>query len=209
MIPRPVAHYLVHFESVTNTSSGSEPPSSDSCGDLGEEPPGCDPEVAIRSAREEGFAEGIVAAGTEWEGKLAQEGQAFELRLACERENWALEESAALCEKVQAAFAELESNIAACVARILKPFIIETTRAKIVGQLADTIGVLLRGQEHPIVRIAGPKDLLTALQERLSPLSAAFEYTFNESVDVRIAAGETVIESQLAEFAARIESNGE
>lgn len=208
MIPRPVAYYLVHFESVPNASSGSETPSSDSCGELWEEPPCCDPEAAIRAAREEGFAEGFVAAGREWEGKLTQERQAFELRFARERENWVHEESTVLCKKLQTALAEVESNIAECVARILKPIIIDATRAKIVGQLAGTIGVLLRGQERPIVRIAGPEDLLTALKERLSPLAAAFEYSYNESVDVRIAAGETVIESQLAEFAARIESNG-
>ena len=82
-------------------------------------------------------------------------------------------------------------------------------RAKIVDQLAEAIGVLLREQKGPMLKITGPGDLLTALQDRLSPISAEFDYSFNESVDDRIAADETVIELQLAEFAARIESNRE
>jgi len=209
MIPRPVAHYLVHFESLANLASRSEPPPGDSGADLLEEQKDDDPESALRAAREEGLAEGIAAARREFEVQLAQERQAFELRLAAERENWAHEESEKLAEKIQAAFAEIESNIAECVARILKPIVIDAARGKIVGLLAETIGVFLRGQNCPALAIAGPEDLLTALRERLSPLSAAFDYSFNESVDVRVTAGETLIESQLAAFAARIEANGE
>ena len=209
MIPRPVAHYLVHFESLAHMAFQSEPPPGDSGADLLEEQKDDDPEETLRTAREEGFAEGIAAAGKEREVQLAQERQAFELRLAAERENWAHEESEKLAEKIEAAFGEIESNIAECVARILKPIVIDSARTKIVGLLADAIGVLLRGQNCPALAIAGPEDLLTALRERLSPLSAAFNYSFNESVDVRVTAGETLIESQLAAIAARIEANRE
>jgi hypothetical protein len=209
MIPRPIAHYLAHFESRADAASGSEPPSSDSCGDLFEQQRDSDPEAAVRMAREEAFADGIAAASKEWETKLTQQTQAFELRLAGERENWAQAESEKLCEKVQAAFIEIESNIAECVARILRPLVADAARRTIIDRLVEVIGVLLRGQKSPMLRIAGPEDLLTALQERLSRFSAEFEYSCNESVDVRIAAGETLIESQLAEFAARIGANAD
>jgi hypothetical protein len=209
MMPRPVAHYLVHFESLANMASRSEPSPDDSGAEHFEDEKGADPEAAIRVAREEGFVEGTATAGKEWQAQLAQERQAFEMRLAAERENWAHEESEKLAEKIQAAFAEIESYVAGCVARILKPMVIDAARAKIVGLLTETIGVLLRGQNCPALAIAGPEDLLTALRERLSPLSAAFEYSFNESVDVRVRVGETMIESQLAQFAARLEANGE
>jgi hypothetical protein len=209
MIPRPVAYYLAHFESRADAASGSEPPSSDSRGDVFEQQPDGDPETAIRMAREEAFADGIATANKEWETKLAQQRQAFELRLAGERENWAQAESEKLCEKVQAAFVEIESNIAECVARILRPFVADAVRRTIIDQLAEVIGVLLRGQRSPVLKIAGPEDLLTALQERLSRFSAEFEYSCNESVDVRIASGDTLIESQLAEFAARIGANAD
>ena len=205
---RPAADYLVHFGPQDGVEARNEIPSVDLCGDLLEEQPGDDPEAAFLAARENGFAEGIASANSEWEAKLAQERQAFEMRLATERENWAREEGEKLAEKIQAALAEIESNIAGCVARILKPMIIEATRAKIVGLLAENVGVLLRGQKCPTLAIAGPEDLVTALREKLSPLSAEFEYSLNKSIDVRVNVGETLI-AQLAAFAGRIETHEE
>lgn len=113
-----------------------------------------------------------------------------------------------LCAKIQAAIAAVESNIAGCAARVLKPIIVEAVRAKIVDALADSVGVLLRGQKYPVLSISGPEDLLTALREKLAHLPAAFEYALNETVDVQIAAGETLIESQLSAFAACISAEG-
>jgi hypothetical protein len=130
------------------------------------------------------------------------------MRLAAERENWAREESETLCEKIQAAFVAVESNIAGCVARILRPIVVDTARPKIVDVLSETVGVLMRGQRCPMLSISGPEDLLTALRERLSHFSATFEYALNEAVDVQIIAGETVIESQLSAFAACIDADG-
>ncbi len=209
MIPRPVADYLANFESLANMVFRSVPAPEDTGTDLLEEQKDADPEAALRAAREEGFAGGIAAAAEEREVLVAQERQAFELRLAAERETWAREESEKLAHNVQAAFAEIESNIAECVARILTPIVIDSARAKIVGLLAEAISGLVRGQNCPALTIAGPEDLLTALRDRLSPLSATFDYSFNEAVDVRVTAGQTWIESQLEAFAARLEANGE
>ena len=82
---RPAADYLVHFGPQDGVEARNEIPSVDLCVDLLEEPPGDDPEATFLVARENGFAEGIASANGEWEAKLAQERQAFEMRLATER----------------------------------------------------------------------------------------------------------------------------
>jgi hypothetical protein len=159
MMARPVSHYLAHFGSAEILDPRIEIPSANQIA----EPPGITPaedlEAIVRAAREEGFAQGVALAARQWEEKLTQQSQAFEMRLAAEREIWAREESGTLCEKIHA-FDAVESNIAGCVARILRPIVLDAVRPMIVDVLAETIGVLLRGQKCPLVSISGPEDLL-------------------------------------------------
>jgi len=200
MRARPVAHYLIHFGLPEGPDPKSEISQDGPVIESQAIQPGDSIEAIVLTAREEGFARGVAEAGREWEEKFAHERQAFELRLAGERANWAREESEMLCEKIQAAFAAVESNIAGCVARILKPLVIDAMRAKFIDVLADSIGVLLRGQKSPMLSISGPEDLLTSLRERLSHLPASIEYALSEAVDVQIISGETLIETQLSAF---------
>lgn len=208
MIARPIAHYLVHFGSSKNLDPQIEIPSADQIAESPESPSADDFEAIARAAREEGFAHGMAVANRQWEEKLTHERQAFELRLASERENWAREESQTLCEKIQAAFVAVEANIADCVTRILRPIVIDAVRPKIVDILAETVAVLVRGEKCPMLSISGPEDLLTALRAKLSHLSATFEYALNEAADVQVIAGQTLIESQLSAFAVCIEDDG-
>lgn len=204
---RPVADYLANF---------GQPASEELPAAIAISPPRCPQEevpcevsrAAILAVRQEALAQGLAAASKDCEERLTLERQAFENQLAAERERWTREESEMLCSKMYAAMAETESKIADCVTRILKPFITASARNAVISALAENIAVLVRGQHSPLVSLSGPEDLLNRLRERIA-LSAEFEYHFSDAVDIRVIAGETIIESQLAAFSARLDAPGE
>jgi hypothetical protein len=182
MTLRPVADYLVHFESLVHLEAAGGVKARDeaeldaACLNLPDEVPAEDPLAAIQAARDEGFAQGLSAAHDEYEARLVQERQTFDERLSGERERWLREESERLSEKIKTAFSEVESNIANSVARVLQPFIIDSLRGKMIDLLAENIGALLSSKERPLIEIRGPKDLLAALHEKLPSLSGTIEY---------------------------------
>lgn len=199
---RPVAGYLVNF---------GPPESNELPAAFTVDPPECPRDEAqcvhsgeaILAARQEALAEGMAIVSRICEEQLTQERQMFENRLAAERDRWAREESEKLSSEIEAAVAELESKIAGCVTRILKPFIMESAPNLMIGRLAENIATLVRGLQSPMLSISGPEDLLSRLRERMTPLVEC-EYYFNKAADIRVVAGETLIESQLAAFSARL-----
>jgi hypothetical protein len=215
MMLRPVADYLVHFESLVHFEAAGGEKAQDeaeldtACLNLPDEVPAEDPLAAIHAARDEGFAQGLSTARDEYEARLVQERQTFGEQLTAERERWLREESERLSEKIKAAFSEVESNIANSVARVLQPFIVDSLRSKMIDLLTENIGVLLGGKERPLIEIRGPKDWLAALHEKLPSLSGTIEYFPNDAVDVEIVTGQTKIETQIGAWIARIGSLGE
>jgi flagellar biosynthesis/type III secretory pathway protein FliH len=200
---RPLADYLLHFE----PAGGARPRLEALTGTPFEEPPEEsikeDAAAAIEAARDEGFADGFAAARDEFEAKLKEEKLTCESQLAAERLRWAQQEWEA-GEKITAAFSDIELNIARSVARVLEPFITDALRAKMVDLLADSIGVLLGGKERPVIEISGPQDLLAALQRKLPELSGKALYVSNDAIDVRVVAGETMIETQIGAWVERV-----
>ncbi|MCI0598586.1 MAG: hypothetical protein L0Y50_00450 [Beijerinckiaceae bacterium] len=209
MMARPVAHYLVRFEPPGSAASRGDASRGNEAPDLPEEISNDDLALSVRAAREEAFAEGLATAGREYEARLAGERQEFESRLAALRDNCLRQESEKLSQKIQAALDMAESNIAGSVARILRPFVNDAVRRKTVDQLAENVGVLLRGRERPFIEIRGPEDLLAKLRETLSSSTAAIDYCPDDTIDVQVVSGETMIESQLAAWAARIGTSEE
>lgn len=128
----------------------------------------------------------------------------FAARLAAERAKWTQDESDKLAGTIGAAFAEIEANIADCVARVLRAFLIDRLRRKVVDELAENIGVLLGGKEHPVIEISGAEDLVAALREKLSVLSAAIEFSPNHSSDVKVVVDQTIINSRIEAWIQRI-----
>jgi hypothetical protein len=205
MMARSVADYLIHFE-----SCGSAKPAFEACqftADLGPETkvPSDDPAVAVEAARAEGFAEGFAAAQDDYAAGIEQERLAFEARIAAERERWTQQESVKIAENLKEAICAAESRIAGSVVRVLRPFIIESLRGKMVDLLSESISVLLGGKE-PLIKISGPHDLLAALREKQPAMCRTIEFISSDSIDVQMVAGETMIETQIAAWVARIES---
>lgn len=207
---RPVAEVLVRF--------GLRTPIEPMEGALDESPclplPGPiladDCALSIELAQEEGNAEGaaeaLAAACAEHEAALARERLLFETRLSDERAKWTQDESARLSQKIDLALAEIEADIAHSAARVLRFFLSETLRRKVVEQLAHEVGVLLNDKKHPIIKISGAEDLIDALRDKLSAFSAAIDYAPDRSTDVKVVADQTIIDSRIEAWIERIKA---
>jgi hypothetical protein len=203
---RPLAHYLVEFgppplaDALDKTAGGTE------CVEPSDPPPAADPATLLQEARDEGMAEGLVVARAEYETQLRQESLAFEGRLVAERDQWTRQESERLSEDIKTIFTVIESQIAASVGRVLTPFVADAMRRRMIELLAETINVLLSGKECPVIEIRGPSDLLALLREKLAVLPGAIDCVAADSIDVRIAAGQTIIETRIEAWLERIKS---
>jgi len=209
MTARPVAQYLVRFGSQNPLDDVAAAPEELTCLPLAVQAPAEDHALLIQIAREEGVAEGFAAARAEHALALAQEKLLFEGRLSTHRASWTKDESERLAEKFLTALAEIEANIAASVARVLRAFLIDLLRRKAVDELSDDVRALLEGKEHPIVEISGPTDFLAALRERLSRFADAIEYAANQSADVKVVADQTIIETRIEAWIERINALSE
>jgi len=203
---RPLAHYLAEFGRPPQREALVENSLDAACQDQPDEPVVEDTAALLQTARDEGIAEGYAAARSEYEAQIEQDRLAFEDRLAAERDQWSRQESEKLSDDIKTLLAEIESTIAGSVARILTPFVVESLRQRMIDLLAETVGVLLGGKEHSIIQISGPEDLLAMLRDRLMAFSGAIDFAPDESIDVRIVADQTMIESRLEAWLERIRS---
>lgn len=204
MMARPVAQYLACF------GARDREPSADLVEASPTSAPDCDPApaeditVAIESARDDGYAQGMAAAAAEYRAELAREKLLFEGRLASERSDWTQRESEILADKFGGAFRDIEARIAASVAHILQSVLGERLRRKVVEALVEDIGILLGDKTHKVIAISGPADLLAELRQRLPGFEAAIEYVTIPSIDVRVIADQTIIDSRLEAWLERI-----
>ncbi len=166
-------------------------------------------ELLLDAAREEGRNEVRAQAQTLINDTLTTQKRDFEIRLVEERKLWVETESAKWTLGLANAIAQLEARLAEGVDAVLRPFLIETLRRQMIDELAHNVGILLNSDENPAIEISGAADLLTALREKLSAVPAAIDYKPNESIDVRIVAHHTIIESQLRAWIERFDLSQE
>jgi hypothetical protein len=197
MTARSVAEYLMRFA----PPDGVEP-ALDLCAAIGPAPiwtqePEEDRESALNAARESGRAAGLEEARAEFAVVLDGERQAFEQRLMAERQRWLREEAEQLRERLAAAVRNMEESIGDCVARVLRPFVIDSLRRQMVEDLIDHIATMIGSNEKIAIKIAGPADLLASLRDKLASIPAAIEYEPQDRVDIVVVAEQTAIETQL------------
>ncbi len=129
----------------------------------------------------------------------------FEKQLGVERVTWASREAEALAAKIAVGLQEMETYIADTTAMLLKPFLTEAIRQRAVSDLVQTIGEVVFKNEGVALEIAGPEDLLQLLREKLSSRNMALLFTPSEGPEVRVVAGQTILETQLAAWLSRVE----
>lgn len=162
-----------------------------------------DPEQRVTDAHAKGLEEGRAAVEAAWSEKLEEQRLFHEKQLSVERLTWASREAEKLEQQLTAGLARLQTQIADTVADLLKPFLIGAARRDAIDALARTLETML--SEGATVEISGSEDLLRVLREKLSGKNVAIVFTPADSPEVRATAGQTILETQLGMWIAKVE----
>jgi hypothetical protein len=188
----PIARYLLEFDGLDDAASGAR---------LGS---GRGAPASKASVIDEAFAKGKAAADAELKAQLDRQVELHEKALGSARETWAKQEGAKLAEQLSGGLAAIECQVAGVAARILEPFIAAEMRTRAIADLAESLGVLLAQERSAAVSISGAPDLLGALRDRLEGKVENVSYHPSEACDVRVTVGQTVLETRLGAWMARI-----
>ncbi|MGE0212589.1 MAG: hypothetical protein AB7S41_12910 [Parvibaculaceae bacterium] len=162
------------------------------------------PESLFEEAYEHGRQEAFAVARAEYERALGEHRRQFDEQLAAEREKWTAHQSDAITARIGDSFTTLQTTLSGAVSQVLKPFLVEVVRERVVEDLARLLEELIAKGRASHLRIAGPEDLLAALRARLAG-HAGVEYVPAPGGELEVEADRTVIETRLAEWRDRIE----
>lgn len=148
---------------------------------------------------------GYTAGLAEGEAKLAKERVRSAIRLGEERAKWSDQQAVAIVNGFDTACREIESNIASSVARILLPFLADAVRDKAVGSLVEQIATLTSNSPVPAFRVTGPSELIDLVRTQLNLAGrSGVEYQSADTVEVRVLADQTTIETQISTWMDRL-----
>ncbi len=154
---------------------------------------------------DEAYRRGYAAGLAEGNAGLAEERVRSAVRLGEERAKWSDQQAVAIVNGFGAACRELEANIASAVARILQPFLVDAIRDKAVEALIEQISALTGSSPVPVFRISGPADLLERVKAQIQAAGhSSIVYQAAETLEIRIVADQTVIETQMQAWTARL-----
>jgi len=159
----------------------------------------------LAEAEERGRCQAREEARVELERVRAEDRADFELRLAGARQRWAEETGDRLAERMTAALDALPAAFAAPLARVLGPFLGKAVRQRAVDELSETVLALLHGGRHVALSVSGPRDLVERLSDGLAAYPHAVEIS-DEAPDVRVAIDDTIVETQIGAWIARLQA---
>ena len=185
----PAAGYLVEF------------------GARGSHPGGTAAETAARidEAYARGVAEGKAAARGECEAEIKRRSEEMAQQLVGERAAWAAETGEKLAMQIAAAARGVEESVANSLAVVLKPFLIAELHGQALDELARIVRGLMTKDPGVSMEIVGPQDLLKTLQAKLGPDATNIRFSAGAGCDVRVTADQTVVETRLGAWVAKIE----
>lgn len=145
-------------------------------------------------------------ADAEWQLTEALAEQARTLRAEQEqaRKAWVEEQAGDIATQITERFAELGDQMGTAAARALRPFLVERLVDRSIDDLADCVRQLTTDSTVPAFEIAGPTDLLDRLAERLGDLTSGITFRPDDRADIVVTVGETMIETRLREWVARL-----
>jgi hypothetical protein len=168
-------------------------------------PPAPATEAAAVNLLDDAYRRGHTAGLAEGEAKLAEERVRSAIRLGEERAKWSDQQAVAVVNGFATACREIESNIASSVARILLPFLADAVRDKAIGSLVEQIAALTSNSPVPVFRVTGPSDLIDLVKAQLDAVNrTGIEYQAADTVEVRVLADQTTIETQISTWIDRL-----
>ncbi len=152
----------------------------------------------VDEAYARGLDEARQAAETEVADRLEQQKATLELSLAAAREAWVDEAGPRIAAQIADAVGSMEDSIAGAVERVLRPFLAQAARDNAVSRLRDIIRDLIAGNPTINIEVSGPEDLLATVRASLSQSIPNAIYTVNDTTDIQIKAGASVLETRIA-----------
>lgn len=152
----------------------------------------------IEQGRLVAFEEGRQSARRELEEERAKMREEVEAEIVAARAKWLAEQGEILVAAHRAAFDSFETRCAQAVANILRPFTTPLLIGRVTETLVENLEVLFAGRPQASFEISGPVELLDALREKFAARDAGVTYRADNGIDVRVVAGDTIIETQLA-----------
>ncbi|MFK4385082.1 hypothetical protein [Bradyrhizobium sp. USDA 223] len=154
---------------------------------------------------DDAYRRGHAAGVAEGDAKLAEERVRSAIRLGEERAKWSDQQAVAIVSGFEAACREIETNIASSVARILLPFLADAVRDKAIGSLVEQIAALTGSSSAPAFKVTGPSELLDLVKTQLEASKrTGIAYEAAETLEVRVVADQTVIETQISAWSERL-----
>lgn len=163
------------------------------------------PALAPDNLLEDTYRRGHTAGLAEGEAKLAEERVRSAIRLGEERAKWSDQQAVAIVNGFDSACREIESNIASSVARILLPFLADAVRDNAIESLVEQISMLTSNSPVPAFRVTGPSELIDLVRTQLNLAGrSGVEYQSADTVEVRVLADQTTIETQISTWMDRL-----
>jgi hypothetical protein len=159
----------------------------------------------IEEARTRGVEEGRAAVLAEMHAKLDEMQRFYEQQRDLERCTWAAREAAQFAAQLAEGLDAIEAAIAESTANILKPFLKGEIHRQAITSLCAALDVIVKQDQALAIEVSGPEDILQLLRERLSSTNATAVFTPDDTVEVRVRVGQTILETQLAAWMAKLE----
>lgn len=164
---------------------------------------------AVEEAELRGRLEAMAEARASFEAQRAELEASFEARLVETRERWAADQAGVLADGIMAGLAAIESTVLDGLARVLVPLVSASVLQQAQVTLAGLMRRLLEDDEHGTLEVRGPEDLIANLRQRLGESAHSVTFVADESADVVVTAGDTIIETQLRLWAERLATAAE
>jgi hypothetical protein len=165
-----------------------------------------DLEKQIDRVFEQARQQGLAAARSEMDAVFAKDKAERDERELADRLSFRASEYARLASKITEGLKEIETRTADAVARILKPYITDLQQKQVEQALLDCLRSILTSKSHDVLKIAGPKEKLDQLAEKLAPYAISIDYTATGGVDFSVVAQHTIFETQMEAFVTALDT---
>ena len=199
MSAAPIARYLLELDA--GEDAKATPAARPSTG----KPSTVSKVAMVDEAYAKGFENGKAAAEAQIATEIAERDTLHDKELASAREAWARLESGRLAEQLVKGLEALEARLAETTARILKPFLATEMHRRAIADLAESLTALRTQEKTSDISVSGAVDLLEALRVRLEGKLENITYRQSDACDLRVMVGQTVLETRIGAWMARIE----
>jgi hypothetical protein len=165
--------------------------------------PGPDLDQIFENGRQAGRA-AATADAEDWVARLREDHAAA---LEAARQAWADEVATVLAAQVPQALAAIEDRLSDTVGRLLRPFLETELRDAASRALIEQVTPLLNGTDGALIRVCGPHLLVETLR-RVFPAQSPVSFEDTATTEATITVGETVIETRIEAWIARLDGNG-